>query len=166
LHDVAFARGCGGRRAQSGAGQVRRGSIKNSVFRSSRYLWAIGAALIVITLVGCGVTIWDLHRQTIQQNRVAVTNLSVVLAEQTSRYVQVVDLALQEVQSRVATSRAATPAEFVAFFNNDATRVLLRERLTNLPQANAFFLIESDGRVLVTSRAQPPPNPDMSDRDY
>ena len=64
-----------------------------------------------VTLVGCGVTIWNQHRQTIQQNRVAVTNLGVVLAEQTSRYVQVVDLTLQEVQSRVANLNISSPDE-------------------------------------------------------
>jgi hypothetical protein len=35
---------------------------KTGVFHSSRYLCAIGTALIIITLGGCGVTIWSLHR--------------------------------------------------------------------------------------------------------
>jgi signal transduction histidine kinase len=141
-------------------------ATRSSVFGSSRYLWAIGFILIVITLLGCGLTIWDLHRQTIQQQRVAVHNFGIILAEQTSRYVQVVNLVLDEVQSRVANLGIRTPAELEKTFATDAMHDFLRERLRNLPQANAFFLVSSDGRTLVTSRAQMPSDPDMSDRDY
>ena len=94
------------------------------------------------------------------------TNLGVVLAEQTSRYVQVVDLALKEVPSRVADLPIVTPDEFVAFFGTEATQNFLRDKLNNLPQANSFFLVKADGRLFITSRAQWPPDPDLSDRDY
>ena len=119
---------------QSGATATRSGGV-----HSGRRLWAIGIALCVVTLLGCGIAIWDLHRQVIEQNRVAVTNLGVVLAEQTARYVQVVNLALAEVQSRVASLGVVTPDEFVALFGTEATQNFLRERLHNLPQANSFF---------------------------
>jgi signal transduction histidine kinase len=146
---------------QSGATATSSGGV-----HSGRRLWAVGVALCVITLLGCGIAIWDLHRQAIEQNRVAVTNLGVVLAEQTSRYVQVVDLALKEVTSRVASQGVVTPDEFVASFGTEATQNFLRERLNNLPQANSFFLVKADGRLFLTSRAQWPPDPDLSDRDY
>jgi signal transduction histidine kinase/PAS domain-containing protein len=135
-------------------------------FRSGRQLWTIGITLIVITLLGCGVTIWDLHRQAIDQHRVAVRNLGVVLAEQTARYLQVVDLPLQEVQSRVADLDIRTPDELVRSFGTDDMRNLLHERLKNLPQANAFVLVNADGRAFVSSRAQSPADLDVSDRDY
>lgn len=139
---------------------------RSDVFRSSRHLWGVGIVLIVITLLGCGVTIWDLHRQTIEQQRVAVGNLGVVLAEQTSRYVQVIDLVLEEVQWRVANLGIRTPDQLARSFGTEATHNFLRERLRNLPQANAFFLVRPDGHQLITSRAQSPADLDLSDRDY
>jgi signal transduction histidine kinase len=135
-------------------------------FRSSRHPWAIGIALIAITLLGCGVAIWDLHRQAIEQQRVAVRNLGVVLAEQTERYLQVVDLALEDVQSRVANVGVLTPDEFMRSFGTAAAQSFLRERLKNLPQANAFVLVKADGHALVSTRMQSPPDLDLSDRDY
>jgi PAS domain S-box-containing protein len=141
-------------------------AFRGDIFRSSRQLWAIGIVLCVVTLLGCGFAVWDLHRQVIEQNRVAVTNLGVVLAEQTSRYVQVVNFALDEVQSHIANLGIATPDELNRSSGTDAMHDFLHERLRNLPQANAFFLLGSDGRTLVTSRAQMPRDPDMSDRDY
>ena len=52
---------------KSGATAASSGSV-----HSGHRLWAIGIALCVITLLGCGVAIWDLHRQAIEQNCVAV----------------------------------------------------------------------------------------------
>jgi signal transduction histidine kinase len=137
-----------------------------ATFRSSRLIWAIGVTLIVVTLLGCGVTIWDLHDQTIEQNRLAVRNIGFVLAEQTSRYVQIVDLVLQEMQSRVVSADVRSPEELARTLGSDAARELLLDRLKNLPQANAFFLLRADGRTLITSRTQVTGNPDFSDRDY
>jgi signal transduction histidine kinase len=137
-----------------------------AIVRSSRLILAIGATLIVITLLGCGVTIWDLHEQTIEQNRLAVRNIGFVLAEQTSRYVQVVDLVLQEIQSRVAAVGVRSPDELTQSFGTESVRGLLRERQKDLPQANAFSLLRADGHLLVSSRERVGGDLDLSDRDY
>jgi PAS domain-containing protein len=136
------------------------------LFRSSRYLRSISAVLIVITLFLCGLAIWNLRREAIEQQRIAVGNLGVVLAEQTARYMQVGDVALQAAQSRVADLDVRTPDEFTRQLGTEATREFLRDRLKNLPQANSFFLVTADGRVLVTSRPVLPPALSVSDRDY
>jgi signal transduction histidine kinase len=136
------------------------------LFRSSRYLRSISVVLIVITLSVCGLAIWNLRREAIEQQRIAVGNLGVVLAEQTARYVQVADVALQAAQARTADLDVRTPADFTRLLGTEATREFLRDRLKNLPQANSFFLVAADGHVLVTSRSHVPPNLTVSDRDY
>ena len=146
--------------------QDRSDTAAAAILRAGRLIWAIGVTLIVITLLGCGVTIWDLHDETIEQQRLAVRNLGFVLAEQTARYVQVVDLVLQEIQSRSATLVASSPDRLPQTFGAEQTRDFLRDRLKNLPQANAFFLLNSDGRTVVTSRTQAGGNLDFSGRDY
>ncbi|HEY6438759.1 MAG TPA: ATP-binding protein [Acetobacteraceae bacterium] len=146
--------------------QDRSDTAAAAILRAGRLIWAIGVTLIVITLLGCGVTIWDLHDETIEQQRLAVRNLGFVLAEQTARYVQVVDLVLQEIQSRSATLVASSPEGLPQTFGAEQTRDFLRDRLKNLPQANAFFLLNSDGRTVVTSRTQAGANLDFSGRDY
>jgi two-component system cell cycle sensor histidine kinase PleC len=132
--------------------------------RSGLHLWAIGITLIVVILLGCGTTIWDLHRQTLEQSLVAVSNLGVVLGEQTERYVQLVDRTLEDIQSRVAELGPASPDELTMALRTEATASLLRERLANLPRNNAFNLLKADGRVLISTRA--PRDMDLSDRDY
>ena len=148
--------------------QDHAGSIAASrgVLRASWPIWAIGVALMMATLLGCTFAIWDLRSEAIRQQRVAVRNLSVVLAEQTTRYVQVVDLVLQELQSRVADLGVRSPDELIQLFGTPATRDFLRERLKNLPQANAYNLLKADGHLLVTTRPNVRGDFDFSDRDY
>ncbi len=149
----------------AGAGR-HMAAAAGAIFSSSRLIWAIGVTLIAITLLGCGVTIWDLHEQTIEQHALATRNLGFVLAEQTSRYVQVVDLVLQEVQARVSVSGIETPDELSRAFSTQSTREFLMERLHNLPEADAVSVFKLDGHLLVTSRASAPSDPDVTDRDY
>jgi hypothetical protein len=47
-----------------------------------------------------------------------------------------------------------------------APKELPRDRLKNLLQANAFFIVTYNGRTLVTSRAKLVPDLDLSDRDH
>ena len=145
---------------------AREAAVNSSIRRSCWPVWATGIALIVATLAGGTLAIWDLHRQAIEQQRLTVHNLSVVLAEQTSRYVQVVDLVLQELQSRVAALGVRTSEELGQAVKTSAMPDFLRERLKNLPQANAYVVLEADGHQLVTSRTNVPDGLDFSDRDY
>ena len=132
--------------------------------RSGLHLWAIGITLVVIILLGCGTTIWDLHRQTIEQHLVAASNLGVVLGEQTERYVQLVDRTLEDIQSRVAELGITSPDELTSTLRTEAMGSSLRERLANLPRDNGFTLLKADGHVLISTRA--PLDMDLSDRDY
>ena len=51
-------------------------------------------------------------------------------------------------------------------FGAEPTRNFLRERLKNLPQANAFFLLRADGHSFVTLTRHSGGDLDFSDRDY
>lgn len=123
-------------------------ATRSSVFSTSRQLWTIGVALIVITLFGAAVTIWDLRREAIEDYRQHMASLGVVLAEQTARYVQVVDLALQDVAARSAALGIATPEQFVRQLGDERSHAFLRGRVNNLPQTGAIILIDAFGKLL------------------
>jgi signal transduction histidine kinase len=136
------------------------------LLRSRWHIWAIGAALIVVTWIGCALAMWDLHRLAIEQQRVTVRNLSFVLAEQTTRYVQLVDRELQDVQSRAVELSLRGPEDLVRSFGTTAVQALLRDRLRNLPQANAYVVLDADAHIVVTTRSNTSERLDLSDRDY
>jgi signal transduction histidine kinase len=133
---------------------------------AGRHLWLICALLIVVTLAsGLGV-IWQLRHSAIANAQRELTNLGTVLAEQTSRTVQSVDLVLHEVQARVGASGPTSPEAFCAQFAGEPTRQFLAGLLRNLPQAEAITLVDANGSLLNWSRNRPAEQLDDSIRDY
>ncbi len=106
------------------------------------------------------------HQTAIDDQRHTLTQLSRVLAEDTSRYASVVDLVLRDVQSRIAELGIALPEQFRHDLAGEATFSLLRARVRDLSQASAIALIDATGRMVNSSRAWPPPTLDAHDRDF
>ena len=139
---------------------------KGGVFSPGLYLWAIGIVLIIATLAGSAATVWELRRDAIEDYRQHMANLGVVLAEQTARYIQVVDLVLQDIQVQSASLGARTPEQFAQLLGMEQAHTFLRERVRNLPQAGAIVLVAASGKLVNHSFDLPIETLDFSDRDY
>jgi signal transduction histidine kinase len=126
----------------------------------------MGLAIVTVMILAAAAMILDLRDRALGDYRREVANLSTVLAEQTQRYVQVADLVLQEVQARVATLPVDAPTTFHTRMMADDIHTLLRRRLQNLPQANAFVVLDADGNLVNTSRDPPMPAINAADRAY
>lgn len=133
---------------------------------AGRPLWAICALLIMITLASGLGMIWQLRLSAVASAQRELTNLGTVLAEQTSRTVQSVDLVLQEVQAQVGAAAPGSPQTFRAQFAGEPTRHFLAGLLRNLPQAEAIIMVDADGTLLNWSRDWPVEPLDASVRDY
>ena len=129
-------------------------------------MWAIGIVLIIATLAGSAATVWDLRRDALEDHLQHMANLGVVLAEQTSRYIQVVDLVLQDIQAQSASLGASTPEQFAQLLGTEQAHTFLRERVKNLPQAGAVVLIAASGKLVNHSFDLPIETLDFSDRDF
>ena len=136
------------------------------LLRSTRRYWAIAIALIVITAAAAGLTIHALRQAAVEDTRADAAQLAAALAEQTSRYMQLVDAALQNVQGRIATLNITSPEEFRSALGDEPTYLFLREQLRGLPQADAVILFDASGQLVNFSRQWPVPAVDASDRDY
>jgi signal transduction histidine kinase len=132
----------------------------------SRRLGFVCAFLVVVTLVTGAVVIWQLHQAALANAERELTNLGVVLAEQTSRTIQSVDLVLREVQSRTVTLGIRTPDQFRARMVEAGAHQFLVSRLRNLPQSDAIAVLDANGKLLDWTRDGGIPPSDFSDRDY
>src|ERR1039458_3599439 len=67
-------------------------SRASSAYQSlgARHVWVIGSVLALLSVAIAGLAIRDLHRWAIENARGNMRDLGIVLAEQTSRYVQVI----------------------------------------------------------------------------
>ncbi len=123
---------------------------------------------IVVAAIGAiaGLMIWHSRQSTLQEHQRAMDSMGVVLAEQTSRYAQVIDLVLRDVRTRITGLQAATRSDFQQKLATQDIHHYLAERLTNIPQSDAIVLVDADGFVVNGSRTWPAVRVDLSDRDY
>jgi diguanylate cyclase (GGDEF)-like protein len=113
-----------------------------------------------------GFAIWHNRGSALEEHRREMRSMGVVLAEQTSRYAQLIDLTVQDVQSRIATLNIANSADFQRQLEIQGIHDYLAERLKNVPQADAIVVIDGNGQEVNGSRVWPIVPIDASDRDY
>jgi diguanylate cyclase (GGDEF)-like protein len=151
------------RRASSGPSAV---GPPESFAKARRGLIAVGVVLwLAIGAVG-GSLIATQRTAILDETWQATGNLAQVLAEQTSRSIENVDLALRALRERlalIATDSAVSP-ELV--MRSAALFGVLGDELNGLPQVDALSVVGVNGQLLNYSRAYPAEALDISDRDY
>jgi PAS domain S-box-containing protein len=135
-------------------------------FRSSRPLFLGGFLFIAITIIAAWLAIRDLHAERIADETKDTKNLAVVLAEQTARAIQAVDLVVQETQGMVLAAGVTDADQLRLRMGTEDVHHFLLDRLHSLPQANSIALIDDAGKIVNFSRAWPVPIVDASDRDF
>jgi signal transduction histidine kinase len=124
----------------------------------------IAGTLVVAALALA--TVWLIRTQYtagLAASRQASAELAQVIAEQTSRTIQPVDLTLREIAGRFTAQQAeiaTKESQAKAMFD------LLAERRKGLPQVDALILVGAEGRVENYSRSFPVVPLDASGRDY
>ncbi|MDB5402897.1 MAG: putative diguanylate cyclase (GGDEF)/phosphodiesterase with and two sensor [Rhodopila sp.] len=147
--------------------QRQAGGAKGSGhFRSSRSFVATGAAIVLLIVATASFAIWSARDHAFTESQESATNLAVVLAEQTARYVQVVDLAMIAVQSEITELNDRTYPQFKAQIQSDTTHRFLVAQMVNVPQAGAIALVGVDGEILNSSRPGLPSGLSFADRDF
>jgi PAS domain S-box-containing protein len=132
----------------------------------SRRLALAGIILVGVTIIAAGLTIWDRREETIAGYQREMSNLGTVLAEQTARSMQAVDLVLKEVQAKFVAAGTDNPGEFKRAMGTEAVHRFLAGRQETLLQASAVGLVGADGALINGSQTWPIPAVDVSDRDY
>ena len=138
----------------------------NRRFRSSRLLFLGGSLFIAITIIAAWLAVRDLHGERIADEMKHTNNLAVVLAEQTARAIQAVDLVVQETRGMVRASGVTDADQFRLRMGTEEVHNFLLDRLHSLPQANSIALLDDAGMIVNFSRAWPVPVIDASDRDF
>ena len=106
-------------------------------------------------LLAAAFAVWTLYETTFENAQRTLANVSLVLAEETARSFQSVDVMLAEMQQDIADMKIATPQALrLKLAGIDTHRYLELER-SNLPQVEALAINDAAGKVLNSSRAWP-----------
>jgi len=139
-----------------------RGTPTSPVWR----LYVVGIVFVAVAVLGAWLATWQLRRDQLASVTQDTNNLAVVLAAQTSRTFQAVDVVLREAESRVQAFGISDATEFRQQVATEDVHRFLVDRLEELPQADAISLIDETGRIVNSSRSWPAPALDTSDRDF
>ena len=133
---------------------------------TSRLLALIGASLVVLTILGSGFALLKLRQAIEDATQTDLGNVTLVLAEDTARNIQTVDLVIREIQDHIAQMRLATPAAMHSVAVSREMHEYLLSRMPNLPQVDGIGIEDAAGQLVGSSRTWPSPVADVSDRDY
>src|SRR5476651_507595 len=131
-----------------------------------RVLVAIAAGLLGAAVLAIGLTVWWLRSDAIDDATKDSDHLAIVLAEQTNRAVQSIDLVMDEIQKRLENLGARTQDNFGHLQQDITTYHSLTDSLSRLSQAALIALIDKNGRVVVTTQKWPTPTIELTNRDY
>jgi signal transduction histidine kinase len=146
---------------------MRSMTALTSVPRHALRLFYSGAALLILVLLATTFAlILHLRDSEVAEEENHLKNLSLMLAEQADRSFQSVDLVISSVAAEVAADGLIDSASFVRTMSGHDIHLLLRQKLSGLPQLAAVTVISGDGKLINFSRAWPIPTVDVSDRDY
>ncbi len=131
-----------------------------------RSLICVAAGVLGLAVVAIAFTIWALRSDAAEDAARELGNTATILAEQTSRTVQSIDLVLTEMQERIYKLGATTPENFRRLTDNLDTYNMMIDRLARLPQAMVIGLIDNTGTLWTTTRNWPRPKLNLADREY
>jgi diguanylate cyclase (GGDEF)-like protein len=131
-----------------------------------RHLVIVAAGLFGAAVLAIGLTVWWLRSDAIDDATKDSDHLAIVLAEQTNRAVQSIDLVLDEIQGRLENLGARTQDNLGHLQQDKTTYHSLTDSLSHLSQAALIALIDKNGRVVITTQKWPTPPIDLTNRDY
>jgi diguanylate cyclase (GGDEF)-like protein len=137
-----------------------------AIHRSARVVMLLSALVVTVIGVIAGLMIWHTREAAFEEHQRGMESMGVVLAEQTTRYVQVIDLIVREVQVQAVGQDIETSADFRTRLGTSAVQAYLAERVKNVPQASAIVLIDADGLLFNSSRTGPIARIGSNNRDY
>lgn len=134
--------------------------------RTSRIV--LGAASLLIFLI-IGISIIStlyLRDRELESARQQLTNLSLVLAEQSIETMSSAQLAMDSIAERFEAMHIRDVEELRSIAKTETVHQLLKDKITGLPQVDVATIVSANGEVINFTRSFPAPSINLSDRDY
>ena len=126
-----------------------------------------GTALLILLLLATNVgVIVHLRQSELRDAEGQLKTLSLILAEQAERSFQSVDLVLSSVAEHLASEGVTDSASFNEKLAGHDLYLLLRDKITGLPQLDAVNLFSQDGDTINSSRSWPHAEIHIADREF
>lgn len=125
-----------------------------------------GVLIILLVCIGAGLAIRELRLRDINDEKRELTALDLLLAEETERTLQNVDLVLRSLQEDLPLDGVTRAQELIRTESDAATYSLLKSRIVGIPQLASVSVIGFDGRLVNSSGQHPVPQVNVAGADY
>jgi len=132
---------------------------------SPRVTMIAAATLVVMTVCAAGTTVWNMHDRVDQETRTDLGKLALVVAAQTSRSFQTVDLVLADIVAHLAANGPDTADGLRDGMSSASAHEFLVNRARNLSQVSNLILAGADGWLINQSRNGPVPRVSLANRE-
>jgi diguanylate cyclase (GGDEF)-like protein len=135
--------------------------------RAPLRLLYVGTAFLILVLLSTNVAvILHLRKSELRDQEGQQKRLSLILAEQADRSFQAVDLVISSVAEGIAARGVTDSTSFNREMAGRDIHLLLREKMSGVPQLDAVLVMSREGKLINFSRFWPAPEIDISDRAY
>lgn len=141
-------------------------SFVANLTNSTRIIHAAVAALAMAIVLTAGLIAIDLRDEALAAAARDNRRLATLLAAQTERLLQAVDVVLQDIARQAGLEKLSTPEQFRAAIGTLAWHDAFVSRLSGLMQAAWLSAIDTDGKLANNSLSWPPPAFTVADRPY
>jgi methyl-accepting chemotaxis protein len=139
---------------------------KTTRFRITHLIAVCGLLLVAAIVVGSAFILSNLRQRALADNERELTNLVSVLAEQTDRAVQAVELIQSSLIERMQALGIASAEDYERQMSGYNVHLMLKEKVSGWPHIGSITLINSQGKLFNFSRSWPLPNIDVTDREF
>jgi signal transduction histidine kinase/CheY-like chemotaxis protein len=134
--------------------------------RSSRLIILLGSCLAAAILGALGFALWSSREQAIEEWQRHLSNLSLVIAEQTAQEITSGYLVLESIAESVQAAGVSNDQALREQMGTAAAFQRMRDKAAGLPQVEVLTIVAANGDVVNFTHAHPAPPINLADRDY
>src|SRR5262249_39064879 len=153
------AEGAGG-----GSDRLDREASRRS--RAVHLLVICGLSLGAVVIAGTLAMLTDLRDRALAAHQRELRNTAQVLADQTDRAIQAVELIEASLIERLSALGIATAEDYERRMSGYDVHLSLKDKLTGWPHIGSITLINARGKLFNFSRFWPLPDIDVTDREF
>jgi diguanylate cyclase (GGDEF)-like protein/PAS domain S-box-containing protein len=134
--------------------------------RPVHWLIACGLLLAAAVIAGTVAMLADLRERVLAASQRELRNTAVILAEQTDRAFRAVDLMQSGLIERLQALGVKSADDFERVMSGHDVHHMLKEKGSGWPHIGSITLINARGKLFNFSRFWPPPEIDVTDREF
>jgi len=131
-----------------------------------RFLIFVAVGLILAAMLAIALAIWWLRSEAIRDASRNAGNLAFVLAEQTNRSAQSIELLLNDLRERINASSTSSPQDLRQLLQGDDTHQMLTERRARLSHISFISIVDKEGWIINSTNQWPLRPTNVADRAH